>query len=82
MENREFRSGERLWLCGREVTFVEYHGFEYQRRVAPRIGAAVVRRDGEAETRRVPLWILARERAESVARANAVPTQLTDLGWD
>ena len=82
MDNREFRNGERLWLCGHEVTFVEYRLFEYQRTAAPRIGAAVIRRDGEDETRDVPLWILARDRAESVARANAVPTQLVSWATD
>jgi hypothetical protein len=80
MEKTEFRRGERLWLCGREVTFVEYRRFEYQRSRAPRIGAAVVQRDGEAETRDAPLWLLARDCAESVSRANAIPIQL--MRWD
>jgi hypothetical protein len=81
MEHREFRRGEQLWLNGREVTFMEYHRFEYHRSVAaPRIGAAVVRRHDEIETRVVPLWKLTRDRAESLARANAIPAQLT--GWE
>jgi hypothetical protein len=79
VENREFRKGERVWLGGREVTFVAYSRFEYQR-TASRIGAAVVHRDGEDGTREVPLWMLARDRAESVARANAIPITLTN--WE
>jgi hypothetical protein len=55
-------------LSGREVTFVEY-----RRYATTRIGAAVVRRADELETRVVPLWKLARDRAESLARASAVP---------
>jgi hypothetical protein len=70
-----FRTGERLWLCGRQVTFVDYRSQSSE----ARIGSAVVRRDGESGTRDVPLWILARDRAESVARANAIPTQL--MSW-
>jgi hypothetical protein len=73
MGSKGFRKGERLWLCGREVTFVDYFGHGSE----PRIGSAVVRRAGE--TRNVPLWILARDQAESIARANAIPSQLT--GW-
>jgi hypothetical protein len=83
MEGREFHPGERLWLCGREVTFVDFYPFEYQRTPGTGIGAAVVQRDGESRTRDVPLWILARDRDESVSRANAVPSQLIDyLDWD
>lgn len=80
MENRAFSTGERLWLCGREVTFVRYHDAGHPRPAGPRIGAAVIVRDGELETRDVPLWILARDRAESVSRANSLPTRLG--GWD
>lgn len=67
MDQNKFQRGERLWLSGREVTFVEY-----RRYAAPRIVAAVVRRADELETRVVPLWKLARDRVESLARANAV----------
>jgi hypothetical protein len=76
MAREGFRQRERLWLCGREVTVVDYrrHGS------APRIGSALVRRDGEVDTKDVPLWMLARDEAESVARANAIPIQLT--GWE
>jgi len=81
METNEFRRGEKLWLGGREVTFVEYHPFGYRQSDGPpSIGAAVVRRQNETETRVVALWRLARDRAESVARANAIPTQIT--GWE
>jgi hypothetical protein len=80
MDRNEFQRGERLWLCGREVTFVDYRRFEYQDARAPRIGAAVVQRDGEIETRDTPLWLLARDCAESVSRANAIPIQL--MSWD
>src|SRR5262249_32892409 len=78
MERERFRSGEQLWLCGREVTFVAYssHG------ASGRIGSAVVCRDGGRETRDVPLWILARDQAESVARANAIPAQLASWASD
>jgi hypothetical protein len=76
MAHGGFRQGERLWLCGREVTFLDYR----RRGSAPRIGSAVVRRDGEVDTKDVPLWMLARDEAESVARANAIPIQLTS--WE
>jgi hypothetical protein len=78
--NAAFHSGERLWLVGREVTFLAYRRFEHARATAPRIGAAVVQGPGEEETREVPLWLLARDQAESVSRANAIPIQLK--GWD
>jgi len=80
MGTREFRSGETVWVAGREVTFVDYRRFEYVRARVPRMGAAVVRRPGEDGTRDVPLWLLARDQAESVARANAIPFQLA--AWD
>jgi hypothetical protein len=35
---------------------------------------------GERELREVPLWLLARDQAESVTRANAIPIQLE--AWD
>ena len=73
-----FRTGERLWLCGREVTFVAYSSYS----ASGRIGTAVVHRDGGGETRDVPLWILARDQAESVARANAIPAQLASWAAD
>jgi hypothetical protein len=76
----EFHSGEKLWLVGCEVTFLAYRQFEHPRPTAPRVGAAVVRRLGEAETREVPLWLLARDQAESVSRASTIPLQLRD--WD
>lgn len=79
MENA-FRNGERVWLVGREVTFLAYRRFEYSRAEVPRIGAAVVKSAGEAEPREVPLWLLARDQAESVSRANAIPIQLQS--WD
>jgi len=67
MDAEEFRPGEQVWLKGRQVTFVEcsLHG--------SRFGAAVVRRENEAVTRVVPLWKLARNRAESLAREYAIP---------
>jgi hypothetical protein len=68
MDGEQFRAGERLWLRGRRVTFVEYHRY-----AAHRIGVAVVRRDEEATTRVVPLAKLARDRAESIAREKARP---------
>ena len=71
-----FKQGEQLRLWGREVTFLDYH----RRGSEPRIGSALIRRDGEVDTRDVPLWMLARDPAESVARANAVPIQLS--GWE
>ena len=75
-----FRSGEKVWLAGHEVTFVDYRHFECARATVPRIGAAIVKRSGEPGTRDVPLWLLARDEAESIARANAIPIQLT--AWD
>ena len=68
----EFRRGDELWLGGRKVIFLEYH-----RSAAARVGAAVVRRHDEEGARVVPVWKLARDRAESVARSNAIPAQLT-----
>ena len=62
----EFRRGEKLWLSGEQVVFVEHH--------ANRIGGAVVRRPNATSARVVPVWKLARDRPESIARANAVPT--------
>jgi hypothetical protein len=68
MGNDYFRAGERVWLRGQRVTFVDYH------RYAPRrIDAAVVRRRDETEVRVVPLWKLTRNRQESLARANTIP---------
>ena len=80
MGRREFSSGEKVWVAGREVTFVDYRRFEYVRASVPRMGAAMVRRPDEDVTRDVPLWLVARDQAESVARANAIPFQLT--AWD
>jgi hypothetical protein len=54
------------------VIFLDYH-----RSAASRVGAAVVRRLNEQGARVVPLWKLARDRAESIARSNAIPAQLT-----
>jgi hypothetical protein len=68
MEDDRFQAGEQLWLRGRRVTFVDYHRY-----AAHRIGVAVVRRQNEQEVRVVPLWKLARDRAESLARAHAMP---------
>ena len=76
MSSVEFRRGEKLWLVGHEVTFVDYR-FP---RLEQRLGAAVVQRPGEGELCEVPLWLLARDEAESVARANAIPIQLET--WD
>jgi hypothetical protein len=68
IEDDRFRAGERVWLRGREVTFIDYH------RYAPhRVGAAVVRRDNETQVRVVPLWKLARDRVESLVRAHSIP---------
>jgi len=64
---KEFQRGEKLWLRGEQVIFVEYHG----NRVG---GAVVVRPPDETSTRVVPAWKLARDRAESIARANAMPS--------
>jgi hypothetical protein len=68
MESSEFRAGEQLWLRGEQVTFIEHHRY-----VGHRVGAAVVRRSNETTTRVVPLWKLSRDRAESIARQNAIP---------
>lgn len=68
VEDDRFRAGEQLWLRGRRVTFVDYHRY-----AAHHIGVAVVRRQNEQEVRVVPLWKLTRDRAESLARANAMP---------
>jgi hypothetical protein len=68
MSAKPFEHGEELWLAGRKVIFVDYH-----RSAAARIGVAVIRRDDEDGTRVVPLWKLARDRAESIARSNAIP---------
>lgn len=67
IENR-YQVGEQLWLRGRRVTLVE--------RLPPAalgIRAAVVRREGEATNRVVPLWRLGRDRAESLERQHATP---------
>ncbi len=71
MEDKDFRAGEQLWLRGQQVIFVEYHHY-----AAHRIGAAVVRRPNETMSRVVPLWKLARDRSESLARANAIPARI------
>jgi hypothetical protein len=68
MSAERFERGEHLWLAGRKVIFVDYH-----RSAAARIGAAVIRREDEDGSRVVPLWKLARDRAESIARSNAIP---------
>jgi hypothetical protein len=68
MEDDRFHAGEQLWLRGQRVTFVDYHRY-----AAHRVSAAVVRRHSEKEVRVVPLWKLARDRGESLARANAIP---------
>jgi hypothetical protein len=73
---KTFTNGEKVWVAGCEVTFVDYRHFEYAHAARSGIGAAVVKRPDEAGTREVPLWLLARDEAESVARANAVPIQL------
>jgi hypothetical protein len=82
VESGSYRKGERLWLCGREVVFVDYRQAGYDRRIAPRIGVAVVQREDEPGTLDVPLWILARDRDESVSRANAVPAHLIGCDFD
>ncbi len=41
------------------------------------MGDAVVQQPGEDGTRDVPHWLLARDQAESVTRANAMLFQLT-----
>jgi hypothetical protein len=76
----EFSQGEKLWLVGREVTFVDYSLAKSERRIGPLIGRVVVQRPGERELCGVPLWLLARDEAESVLRANAIPIQLET--WD
>ena len=78
MSSVEFRQGEKLWLVGREVTFVDYQAASPEWR----IGAAVVQRPGEPELCAVPLWLLARDQAESVTRANAIPMQLESFDLD
>jgi hypothetical protein len=67
MEEQKFRSGEQLWLHGERVTFVDYHDY-----ASHRVGAAMVRRQDDTTVRVVPLWKLARDPAESLARANAI----------
>jgi hypothetical protein len=62
------------------VTFLDYESVRSQRDLAPRIGGAVVQRPGDAEPCKVPLWLLARDRAESVSRVNAIPLRLN--AWD
>ena len=79
MEHGEFLRGERLWLWGREVTFIAYDSIEDP--INPDVSEAVVRRDGEMETRNVPVWILARDPAESFSRASRIPERLTG-SWD
>ena len=78
----EFHQGEKLWLVGREVTFVDYRLSRSGRRLGPLIGAVVVQGPGERELREVPLWLLARDQAESVSRANAIPIQLEAWVFD
>lgn len=75
----EFHQGEKLWLVGREVTFVDYRLSRSRQRIGPLV-AVVVQRSGEDEPSEVPLWLLARDEAESVSRANAIPIQLQ--AWD
>jgi len=50
-------------LRGEKVTFLECPA------VGHRLGAAVVRKEGDAITRVVPLWKLGLSRAESLERA-------------
>jgi hypothetical protein len=68
MIENQYRVGEQLWLRGRRVTLVERlpHASLGMR-------AAIVRREGEATARVVPLWRLARDRAESLERQYATP---------
>jgi hypothetical protein len=80
MENGAFLRGEKLWLWGREVTFLRYQSLEYPG-TGPGIAEAVVQRAGEIGTRNVPVWILARDQAESFSRASAIPEQLEGC-WD
>ena len=80
MPRNTFSNGEQVWLAGRRVTFVDYRHFEYADAAAAGIGAAVVQRPGEPGTRAVPLWLIARDEAESVARARAIPIPLN--AWD
>ena len=81
MENGECRRGEKLWLWGREVTFLQYDPPDYRSSAGPGIASAVVQREGEIGTRNVPVWILARDPAESFLRASAIPDQLV-RAWD
>jgi hypothetical protein len=60
MEDGTFQIGEQLWLRGRPVIFVGY-----QRHAAHRIGVAAVRRPNGTTARVVPLWKLAKDRAEA-----------------
>jgi hypothetical protein len=68
MIENQYRVGEQLWLRGQPVTFVERLPH-----AALGMRAAVVRREGEATTRVVPLWKLGRDRAESLERQYATP---------
>jgi len=68
MSDRTFRAGDRLWLRGQQVTFVEYHRY-----AAHRIETALIRRNNESEARVVAAWKLAHDRSESLERAKAIP---------
>jgi hypothetical protein len=68
MKHDQFRAGERLWLHGQPVTFVDYH------RDAPHAAdAAVVRRRDEKTSRVVPLRKLMRNREESLWTPDGCP---------
>ena len=71
---------ERHITTHRRRRFVDYRLSRSGRRIGPLIGAVVVQGPGERELREVPLWLLARNQAESVSRANAIPIQLE--AWD
>ena len=72
MEAERFNHGQQAWLRGEKVTFIECP-------VGSRLGAAVVRKQGEATTRVVPLWKLAHGRAESLERSTVAYTDV--LQW-
>lgn len=68
MEGRGFSAGERLWLCGHPVTFVNYHTY-----ASSRIKVALVRRQNEAQVRVVVAAKLARDRAKSLDLEATIP---------
>ncbi|HKB19511.1 MAG TPA: hypothetical protein VKC65_00770 [Gaiellaceae bacterium] len=72
MDVAGFTHGQQVWLRGERVTFIGCP-------MGSRLGAAVVRKEGEVSTRVVPLWKLGHSLAESLERSRVAYTDV--LRW-